>query len=103
MLALWIEKSWYTEKIHHTRQHLQQLRYERTGLFVHDEGFSFSKLADLLQEIARAKLEELRLMLFIEQAEEKLRGEADGVTLFGSPAALMPVRASARALKPEIF
>jgi hypothetical protein len=99
-LALWIEKSWYTQKIHHTRQHLHALEHERTGLFVrNEEGFSFSKLASLLQEIARAKLEEIRFMLFVEHAEEKLRGGCDGTTLFGSPAlAARPVRH----LQPEI-
>jgi hypothetical protein len=100
MLALWIEKSWYTQKVHHTRQHLHQLESNRTGLFVRNEGFSFSKLAMLLQEIARAKLEEIRLLLFIEHAEQKLRGTCDGITMFGSPAGPAPVRS--RSLQPEI-
>jgi|SRR5688572_6870553 hypothetical protein len=101
MLALWIEQSWYTQKIHHTRQQLHKLENDRTGLFVRNEGFSFSKLAVLLQEIARAKLEEIRLMLFIEHAETRLRGACDGVTLFGSPAAAS-IPARRRSLRPEI-
>ncbi|MBI3419602.1 MAG: hypothetical protein HY053_05680 [Proteobacteria bacterium] len=87
MRAAVFEKSWHSQKLGENRLKLHHLHQNRSGLFT-GQGFCLIKLATLLQEIAFAKLEELKLLSFIDRAEEELRQQARdsqfSMTLLGS-------------------
>lgn len=61
---------------HEKRGQLARLRVQRSGLLIR-KGFSAlafcAKLAALLQDIARAKIEALRILFFIDHLEKVLR------------------------------
>lgn len=86
MFALLAEKAWHSRQIDLTKEKLKALSALRTGLFVKPESFCIFKLLHLLQEIAAAKIDELKLLFLIDQAEKKLRFELDGEVLIGSAA-----------------
>ena len=94
MLALLAEKAFILRELDGARNTLQTLDTKRSGIFVKEESFSVLKLAKLLQDIARAKLAELRLSSFMLLIEEKLRAvlhrEPAHVVQIGSAPESMP-------------
>jgi hypothetical protein len=73
MQALLAEKAFILRNVEVAQYSARSLETKRSGLFVSTEKFSPMKLAALLQDIARAKIAELRLMSFVHAIEEKLR------------------------------
>jgi hypothetical protein len=76
LLALLAEKAFVLRSLDIAREDHRRINHSRTGLFVKSENFCAFKLGKLLQDLAFAKLKELRLLSFIAMIEEKLRHHA---------------------------
>jgi hypothetical protein len=97
MQALLAEKAFILRNVETAQYNARSLETKRSGLFVSAEKFSPMKLAALLQDIARAKIAELRLMSFVHAVEEKLRAFLRGektqtVTIGSEPSPRKPHR-----------
>jgi transcriptional regulator of NAD metabolism len=95
MQFLFAARAFHNEKLQHLRTRIHELKISRTGLII-KEGFNLFRIAKLLQELATAKLAELREMLFTHAIDQQLQdGNLKGVITLGSkgtftPAALPP-------------
>jgi hypothetical protein len=78
------EKAWHLKKLHEIRDYGRELDTERSGLILKGESFSLTRLAALLVEIARATLEEIRCLAFVEELTSKLSAATDGMVVIGS-------------------